>query len=191
MNRLFRVLPSFPRKRESRIGHDRLDPRFRGDDKPMFKPVSLLLAAVLMLSGCGAVDAMKKLIYGDPPRTDLASIRVVADPGANQNSATALDIVFLYDAGMVDVLPKTGPDWFARKVELTRGMPTSLDVVSLQVPPSIDLPKIDLPKRYGSAIRVVVYANYIGKEGQVPGNLTRLKRAVIRLGPQSIAYASG
>jgi len=153
--------------------------------------MSIVAALAAVLNGCGAVDMMRKLVYGDPPRTDLASIRVVAEPGANRNSATAIDIVFVYDPGTADMLPKTGPDWFTHKDELTRGMPTSLEVVSLQVPPAFELPKITLPKRYGDAIRVVVYANYISRQGQVPGNLTRLKRAVIRLGPQSITYASG
>ncbi|HKQ30730.1 MAG TPA: hypothetical protein VJS66_05545 [Burkholderiales bacterium] len=143
----------------------------------------LVLFAPSILSACGLFDK-------GPPKTNLASIAVIAEDGANQNSASALDLVFVYDPAVAEFLPKTGPAWFESKASLLSGSPRALDVVSLQIPPSfaLDADAISLPKRYKDAIRVMAYANYIAEDGRYPINLTELRRAVIRLKPAAIEY---
>jgi type VI secretion system protein len=122
------------------------------------------------------------------PETAIGSIQVVAELGANQDVATALDIVFVYDTTSAGLLPKSGPDWFDKKASLMAGLATGIDVVSLQVPPitTVDVP---LPKRAKKAIGVYSYANYITAAGQPMGNLTPYKTMTIRLAPDRVTYS--
>jgi type VI secretion system protein len=123
-----------------------------------------------------------------PPKTNVESIQVVAESNANQNTATALDIVFVYDTAAAGMLPKTGPEWFDKKAALVSGLATSINVVSLQVPPAMTV-SVPLPKKYAKAIGVYVYANYLGTAGQPMGNLTPYEQMTIRLTPDNIIYS--
>jgi type VI secretion system protein len=123
-----------------------------------------------------------------PPKTNVESIQVVAESNANQNTATALDIVFVYDTTAAGMLPKTGPDWFDKKASLVSGLAKSIDVVSLQVPPAMTV-EVPLPKKYYKAIGVYSYANYLEAAGQPMGNLTPYKKMTIRLTPDNIVYS--
>lgn len=144
----------------------------------------LLFGVSSLLGGCGSLNPFKW--FGARATTD--SIGVVAEPNANRNTATALDIVFIYDKTVLSLLPKTGPEWFARKQELTSGNPDKIEVVSVQIPPSMVIDSVALPAGHDIAVGVVVYANYLGKDGQYPGDLTSFKRSVIRLKPETIEY---
>lgn len=136
-----------------------------------------LLVLPAALAGCGST-----------PKTEVESIQVVAESNANQNTATALDIVFVYDATSAGMLPKTGPEWFDKKAGLISGLAKGIDVVPLQIPPemTVDVP---LPKRYAKAIGVYSYANYLEPAGQPMGNLTPYKQMTIRLAPDNVVYS--
>jgi type VI secretion system protein len=139
--------------------------------------MAILCGTLAALAGCSTT-----------PETVIGSIRVVAEQGANQDVATALDIVFVYDTTSAGLLPKSGPDWFDKKASLMAGLATGIDVVSLQVPPltTVDVP---LPKRAKKAIGVYSYANYITAAGQPMGNLTPYKTMTIRLAPDRVTYS--
>ncbi|MFL6623234.1 MAG: hypothetical protein ACJ8KA_16280 [Sulfurifustis sp.] len=140
----------------------------------------LALVVAIVVGACG-------LLAKGPPTTRLSAIEVIAEPGANRNSATALDVVFVYDTAVMELLPKTGPAWFQGKAALRTVSPRAFDVVELQLPPAYAL-KVALPKRSQHALRVMAYANYIAEEGQVALNLTDAKHALIRLKPAAIEY---
>lgn len=144
----------------------------------MRTPIRPILATLpaLLLAGCGT------------PSTRIASIQVVADSEANQRSATALDIVFVYDSATASLLPRTGPEWFEKRDALEAGLATGIDVVTVEVPPAMTL-EPPLPKRHGKAIAVYCYANYIAPKGQPMGNLTPFKQMTIKLMPDTIVYA--
>lgn len=140
----------------------------------MNKAIALFLAAFLVVSKitiAGAVD----------------SIRVVADSDANSLSATALDIVFVYDAASVAALPKSGPEWFDNKGALARGLGSAIDIVTLRIPPGYQT-GVSLPANHASAIRVLSFADFLSPEGQPAGELTRYKSLTIRLTGSSILY---
>lgn len=145
----------------------------------------LPLLAAALLSGCGLMDIFQSLY----PKSDLAQLRIVAEADANQTMATALDLVFVYDKTLIPLLPKSGPEWFAKKKSIVANQPGSYVVVSLEVPPGmvVDAP---LPKRSGQALGVFLFANYLGKEGQFPVNLSIFSSAEIRLKANSIEYAA-
>lgn len=124
-----------------------------------------------------------------PPKTALKGIQLIAESEANSGVlATAVDVVFVYDSATASLLPKSGPDWFARKAALMNSLATGIDVVSIEIPPAkvYDVP---LPARASKAIGVYSFANYLSAGGQAMGNLTPFKTMTIRLGPDAVVYA--
>jgi len=121
-------------------------------------------------------------------KTAVGSIQVVVENGANQNTTTALDIVFVYDTTSAGLLPKTGPDWFDKKAALLNGLATGIDVVSLQAAPGT-IVNVLLPKRHNDAIGVYSFSNYIDAAGLTRGNLTAYKKMTIRLTPDNVVYS--
>ena len=131
---------------------------------------------------CGALTAC-----ASTPRTPINNIKIIAQLGANQNVATAIDIVFVYDTTSTSMLPKSGPDWFSNKAALMSGLATNIDVVSLQIPPATTL-TVPLPDRYSHAVAVYSSANYITAGGQPVGNLTPYETMMIQLTPDNVIY---
>lgn len=147
----------------------------------------LAAAAALLLPGCGALGWLKTAFTG---KSELVQLRVIADPDANRDTATAVDLVFVYDKDLVALLPKSGPEWFAKRQGVVASQPADFKVVSLQVPPAtaVDAP---VPKLGNQPAAVFLFANYIDKDGQFPVNLTAFRNAVVRLKAGSIEYTAG
>lgn len=120
------------------------------------------------------------------PTTRLRSVEVIADTDANQDLATAIDLVFVYDRDSAVQLPKTGPEWFEKKAALQNLLANRIDVVSLQVPPGTAAHAVTLPARSRRAIAVVAYSNYLATGGQPVVSLTPFRHAVIRLRNTSV-----
>ncbi len=154
------------------------------------------LASVALLAGalqaCSTIsnvgqDIRRSMVSLLTPDITLMQIRVVAEVNANQNSATELDIVFVHEKTSLALLPKTGPEWFAQKAALMAALATSLDVVSLQVPPGT---VVDVPMKpsYTKAVGVIGFANYLSPDGQAAGNLSQYKKMMIWLTPTNVLY---
>ena len=140
--------------------------------------VACIVLALAALDGCSTIAS---LLPGHQKTTSLSSLRVAAPPGANLNSAVALDIVFVYDTTSVAMLPKTGPEWFAQKAALQSGLGRNIDVVSLQIPPATVIDPVPLPSKAGKAIAVYGFANYQAKDGQARSDITAYRHAVVWL----------
>ncbi len=163
MNRLLPPLPSIPR----------------------LLRLALTVAIGAMLASCGAVSWIEKALY--PTRSDLEQLRIVAEPDANQGTATALDLVYVYNKDALPLLPQGGPEWFAKKKSIVANQPGNFVVVSLEIPPGM-IVQAPLPKRSAQAVGAFLYANYLGKDGQFPINLSAFTAAEVRLKAQSIEY---
>jgi len=137
--------------------------------------VASSLAICLALAACGTLP------------NAVTDVRIVAEPGANQDTATAIDIVFVYNRTAINLMPKSGPEWFTHKAELMNGLATGVDVVALQLPPSMAI-DVKLPARHQTAIAVYSYANYIDQGGQARGNLMQYRRMTINLKPNIVTY---
>ncbi|MBA3774461.1 MAG: hypothetical protein H0X13_18820 [Ramlibacter sp.] len=140
----------------------------------------------MALNGC----AMVGKLLGIEPTSPLRHVKVVAELDANSLTATAIDLVFVYDDTALAVLPKTGPEWFANKDALMAGLALSVDVVRLQIPRGKTVDEAPLPRRHRKAVAVYSYANYITPGGQPQGKLTPYKCAQITLGASAISYQS-
>ena len=140
--------------------------------------ISLLPLALtaLLLGGCSASSLLTSV--GDilagrgVVSTPLQGIQVVSMPDANQTSSTRVDIVFIYKPELKAMLPKKANEWFARKDEFHANLWRDMDIVSLEVPPAYVIDPVKLPQRYGSALQVTVFANYLSKRGRRPLDLT-------------------
>ena len=152
---------------------------------------NLVVLIAITLALATACSTIKKLNPWRAPTTTLSSLRVAAPPGANLDSATALDLVFVYDKNSIALLPKTGPEWFAQKQALLNGLGPSIEVVSLQVPPATVVDPVRLPKRAGDAVAVYGFADYLSADGQARCDITQFRHAVIWLAATQIQISEG
>lgn len=144
------------------------------------------LHIVLLMVMFGALDSRAA---SPPPTTRLQAIEILADANANQNHATSFDLVFVYNAEAMGAMPRTGPEWFQKKAAVVSNLARVIDVVSLRIPPgsTIHLPEnSSFPARYGKAIGVYGYANYLAPGGQAVLNLAPYDGVSIRLSPSAI-----
>ncbi|WP_415908345.1 hypothetical protein [Oleiharenicola sp. Vm1] len=133
--------------------------------------------------------ALATVALAKPRAGALRSVDVIAAADANQASATALDLVFVYSQEAGALLPKSGPEWFEKKSALLSGLAAQIDAVSLQVPPGTALPAVTLPAQQRRAVIVLAYLNYLAPEGQPVLTLTSFRHAVIRLHATSVDVA--
>jgi len=140
------------------------------------------------LSGCSVLNVLD-VIQALYPKASLKQLQVIADADANQTTATALDLVFVYDKTAIPLLPKSGPEWFAKKRSIVANQPGNFDVVSLEVPPGM-IVEAPLPKRSSRSVGAFIFANYLAKDGQYPVNLTTYASAEIHLKAMAIDYTA-
>lgn len=154
---------------------------------PRLLRLTLLVAVGALLASCGAVSWLEKALY--PTRSDLEQLRIIAANDANQGTATALDLVYVYNKDALPLLPASGPEWFAKKKSILASQPGNFVVVPLEIPPGM-IVQVPLPKRSAQAVGAFLYANYLAKDGQFPINLSAFTAAEVRLKALSIEYVS-
>jgi type VI secretion system protein len=144
-----------------------------------------MVIASAWLCGCGLFSKSDST----PAKTKLKSVSVMTMPDANQTTATALDVVFVYDVSVVTMLPKDAVAWFASRDALNANLWRYLDIVSVEIPPAYLLTPLKLPKRHGEALKVVSYANYLAAPGCAPVDLTELVHAELTLNAKTVTFA--
>ena len=127
---------------------------------------ALLLVVFLAVTGCSIVSHWWR------DTTALKTVNVQASDDVNDFSAVMVDLVFVHDKDLVAQLPDNAADWFSRKQGLLFKYPKELSLRSLQVPPNFREQGIALPGNYRDAQRVLVYANYVNLQGQLPLEIT-------------------
>lgn len=142
----------------------------------------LLLLALALLAGCAAIE--KELHI--EPHSPLRHLLVAAEVRANQDSATDVEVVFVYDVKAVEVLPKTAPEWFANRQALLSELAQAVETVRAGVPPS-GLYELPLPPRHRKAVRVYGYANYLVAGGQRVQDLTPYACGLLVLGADAVS----
>jgi type VI secretion system protein len=139
---------------------------------PSLVPKAMLVASLMMLAPLQACNATRNAvassigaITGTPRALNPSWQQVVisADPDANQNSPLALDLVFIKDPTLLDVLLQTpASKWFATREDLLKTHPQTLLVKRMELVPrqSIQIPEKELaPHR---SLAVFVFADYPG-----------------------------
>lgn len=127
---------------------------------------ALILLMLLAVTGCSMVSHWWR------DTTALKTVNIQASEDVNDFSAVMVDLVFVRDKDLVAQLPDNAPEWFSRKQGLLFKYPKELSLRSLQVPPNFREQAIALPDNYRDAQRVLVYANYVNLQGQLPLEIT-------------------
>jgi hypothetical protein len=127
---------------------------------------ALILLILLAVTGCSMVSHWWR------DTTALKTVNIQASEDVNDFSAVMVDLVFVRDKDLVAQLPDNAPEWFSRKQGLLFKYPKELSLRSLQVPPNFREQAIALPDNYRDAQRVLVYANYVNLQGQLPLEIT-------------------
>jgi type VI secretion system protein len=114
------------------------------------------VAVGLMLGACSLVPSW----LGDG--RSISRISINADPGANQNSAVAVDLVMLTDPeAAASIMKLNARDWFQRRQQFARDYPDGLKIRSWELAPGQilrDAP-VDSP---GGMTDAIVFAGYRG-----------------------------
>ena len=157
------------------------------------RPVLIALIC-LLLTGCGALKSVQKKLsfipgIDDPSKIATRSIRVTASREANNNSATALDLLFVLDKSATARLPKTAKLWFEDREGNINSVLGDVIVVPVELAPggSVD---VDMPRGYKKAEALMVFANYLPTRGQKLFKLPDEKTAEIWLDPQAVRIVS-
>ncbi|MBC5764492.1 hypothetical protein [Ramlibacter albus] len=128
---------------------------------------AIVLAATLGLGGCATItdikdSALKAVGLGPKPVTpDWKAVTITAADDANQNSAVAIDLVFVKEQALLDTLNSTpAPKWFATRADIMRSFPETVSVMSYELVPrqSVRIPEALIEKQ--KAFGVLAFAGY-------------------------------
>lgn len=120
----------------------------------IFRLITPFLLGWLMLS-CSMVSSTRSMFGGRLP------FKVTVEPGANENSAVAVDLVVVYDAKLVDkLLELSASDWFLQKDQFVKDHPKQIDIHQWEWVPSQSVGDKSLSYESG-AKKVVLFANYL------------------------------
>ena len=108
------------------------------------------MVVALLLGGCSSTPK---------PQVTFGTVTLDTAPTANNDSATAVDFVVIYDSAITDDLLKlSAADWFARRDQEKADHPGGFQVFSWEVVPG---QKVSGPiNQSGPGWGAVVYANY-------------------------------
>lgn len=120
------------------------------------------------------------------PKIDLSGLSIVSQPGANRNTAIALDIVLVYRKELLPQLPDTAPEWFRNRAALEGKYRPLLEVIALELPPGDLIENLQLTGQQRRAQAVLLYANYLSVDAQNPINVTDFKNLEVRLQPERV-----
>lgn len=156
-------------------------------------PISLIATLTATLTGCSAVTTALEAInvfenIKFKKTTKLRTLSVSANMMANQDMATAVDLLFVRDKDLVKKLPTDGLVWFQQRQRWLDNNPGVLTLVSIEIPPEKKIKEVTLPEDWEDSSHVVAYLKYFSKGGQNRLNLTSFKHAYIELGSKDVKF---
>lgn len=133
------------------------------DAKRRTVSLGLAIAAVPTLAGCGSMLASLGGLVGIAVARapGWQSLVVSADKGANRDTPTAVDIVFVRDKALVEPMAAMPASrWFATRSDLLRTSPQGLSVISLEVVPAQSLRVPSSAWTDSKGLTCLVFADY-------------------------------
>lgn len=119
------------------------------------KSVSVL-CVTLILMGCATEEESHW------PTIDLQNVNISLDTDANMDSATAIDLLMVYDRDLTRAVMKLrAKDYFASAQQLKRDYPDMLDVIHYELTPGQAVRGIRLPMRDDPPFAAIVFADYV------------------------------
>lgn len=130
---------------------------------------------MLALAACASVAL---------PEPGIVELAFQVAPDANDNGPTAVDLVLVDDARLLDhLLTLSAREWFERREQIRRDHPGALELFGWELVPGQDLP----PQPIRAARRPVgamIYANYLAP-GAHRWRLGAESRVLVVLGPRA------
>jgi type VI secretion system protein len=123
----------------------------------------VMAALVCLLPGCGVFDGARSMLGMGPKPVEphWNSLALLAQEDANNNSALAVDIVFIKNQSVLDALMvMPAAKWFSSRADLQRSFPETLGVLSYELVPSQTIKVGEALWRDQAAWAVLVFANY-------------------------------
>lgn len=144
--------------------------------------VAKLWAATLFMSLAGCS-------FTSDPDVAVDTVTLVVDPDANDNSATTVDLIFVYKKELLDALVKmNAKDYFKAADQIRRDNPEMVDVFRWEVvpcqtigPQPLNLPELSMKTSY--LLGALIFASYthpgahrirLGSIGDVKIHLTNV-----------------
>ena len=127
---------------------------------------------------------------GPPPPTPqvfLEKAYVSVDPKANLDTAIAMDLLVVYEEGLVDTLFKMSAlNYFEKKAQILRDNPGQIDIWSWEVVPGQVVPPRDIALSQAIPRGGVVFANYL-TPGDHRVRLGKETAVTIKLGSKDLS----
>jgi type VI secretion system protein len=136
-----------------------------------------LMAAMLVLSpGC---------------TLKVKSIDIISTANVNQNTAVAVDVVFLLDEELVETLPEvTARNWFAQKPQYLLRYPQSFVVDPYELTPASSVnvrPKTLKNPSPRNAKAVLLFANYLTEDMAYTLDISNFRNPIVTLHEKTIS----
>lgn len=97
------------------------------------------------------------------PDLIMDKVSIYTDPDLNNNSATAVDLVIVYDEDLVKHIGSMSAcTYFASQQQLLLDHPTLLDIWHWELVPGQNIKNFSPPHDKGRAFAAFVFANYLG-----------------------------
>lgn len=150
------------------------------------------MEALSIIAGLALLLAGYQWLFGDAvPRTQLQRYQLISQQQANANSATLVDVLFIYDSALAEQLPKAVPQWLQQRQQLLLSHSQMLEHISYQIPPGQVLPVYALTSAQQRAQQVWLYANYLDAGSQQAMDVTDYQSLQITLTPDAVVLQEG
>jgi hypothetical protein len=141
----------------------------------------LLIVFSVLLSSCSSLDHTLDLV-GLGPENLLTKITIESTPDSNSQYPVGVDLVFIFEETLATSLTNfTARQWFQKKAALRMQYTHLVKVVSTDVVPGSSAKSVKLPDNSKGAIAIMLFANYITKQGQLSTKLEGYKEVNIKL----------
>ena len=140
----------------------------------------LVLVFLLLVAGCSTSGMLSMVGLGKKNHLESVSIEAAID--SNKNMSVAVDILFINGEQLGPLLSAmNGPEWFLRKKELMMRYSEKISVASFEVVPLSFVNSITMPEKSEYAESILLFANYIGSNGQYVSELKSYKQLKLKL----------
>ena len=117
---------------------------------------SMLIVIMLIMNGCSSLKYAEK-----EPEICLQNVNITLDADANNNTATAIDLVIVYKSDLLKALMKIpASQYFASAEQIRRDYPHMIDVWHWELAPTQTLTDYPITLRDDPAAGAVIFSYY-------------------------------
>ena len=100
------------------------------------------------------------MAFSAAAQSTIEQIALEPAAGLSDEFVSVVDILFVYDANLLNQLPFTQFDWVSGKDAYLEREDNLLDMVQLRIAPNSPRTEIELPARFKEAVGILVFASH-------------------------------